>query len=82
MWPSNQLCKFAQVQLFGRASGCVSTATVRSSKLRYVIDEYMVRAIRTEQVQQMVITMAMTFDRQDQMRCKLQEAPGEKCGED
>ena len=67
MWPSNQLCKFAQVQLFGRASGCVSTATVRSSKLRYVIDEYMVRAIRTEQVQQMVITMAMTFDRQDQM---------------
>ena len=67
MWPSNQLCKFAQVQLFGRASGCVSTATVRSSKLRYVIDEYMVRAIRTEQVQQMVITMAMTFDCQDQM---------------
>ena len=35
VWPSNQLCKFAQVQLFGRASGCVSTATVRSSKLRY-----------------------------------------------
>ena len=39
-------------RLIGGASACTSVATVRSSKSRFAIDEYTVRAIYTGHVQQ------------------------------
>ena len=38
--------------IFGGASACASVATVRSSKSRFAMDEYTVRAIYTGHVQQ------------------------------
>ena len=46
MWP------IAAYVSIGRASACASVATVRSSKSRFAIDEYTVRATYTGHVQQ------------------------------
>ena len=62
--------------VMGRASACGSVATVRSSKLRFAIDEYTVCAIHTGHAcATKVITMVMTFDGQ-RRSCKSKEECG------